>query len=59
MSTYTIITEQDNTGLAPLCWRWTACFGDVDVGADYGFGATEAEAVHDLLSTFVAPWEAA
>ena len=56
MSTYTITTEQDNTGLAPLCWRWTACFGD---GADYGFGATEAEAIHDLLSTFVAPWEAA
>lgn len=57
MSTYTITTSQDNTGVAPADHQWSACFGDADEGTSFGWGATEAAAVRDLLDNFVAPWE--
>lgn len=59
MSTYTITTTQDNTGVAPADCQWSACFGEADEGTNFGFGATEAEAVRDLLDNSTAPWEAA
>lgn len=58
MSTYSITTSQDNTGVAPPWARWVAHFGDADEGTNFGCGATEAEAIRDLLNNAVAPWEA-
>lgn len=59
MSIYTITTTRDLTGVAPAHCQWAACFGDADEGLSFGFGATEAEAVRDLLDNTVAPWGSA
>lgn len=56
MSTYTITTSQDNTGVAPRDSIWNACFGDFDLDVPYGAGHTEAAAIADLLANNDAPW---
>jgi hypothetical protein len=42
-----IKTWTDN--FAPAAFRWRACVGDYDLGAKIGSGATENEAIEDLL----------
>lgn len=61
MSTYTITTSQDNTGVAPADHQWCAWFGEVDFdeGTGIGWGHSEAAAVRNLLNNFEGPWEEA
>lgn len=57
MSTYTVSTERDNTGIAPGNHTWHAWFGDADQGNVYGHGYTEADAIADLFDNYDCPWE--
>jgi hypothetical protein len=38
------------TGIAPKDHQWLAWFGDYDENTAYGHGATEAEAMMDLIA---------
>ena len=42
----------------PTSEQWCACFGDQDVDTKYGTGATEDEAIRDLLDNHDCPWDA-
>ncbi len=45
--TYTITTWQEPH--APPSDRWAACFGEFDLGVAVGSGATEEEAITNLI----------
>jgi hypothetical protein len=59
MNKYSITTARDITGFAPTQFLWSAWFGDMDVDTAYGHGATEADAVEDLIDNNDCPWTAA
>lgn len=46
---YVIHTYEDRTGVAPADAQWMACFGEYDLGAVIGTGATEVDAISDLV----------
>jgi hypothetical protein len=56
VSVYTITTARDNTGIAPADCLWSACFGEFDEGVQIGTGATEADAIEDLIANHDVPW---
>jgi hypothetical protein len=45
-----IVLERYPNPTKPRGWDWMAYFGGEADGGEYGFGATELEAVNDLMS---------
>lgn len=42
----------------PTVEEWVACFGEPDMDTVYGSGATQDEAIRDLLDNHDCPWDA-
>ena len=51
--TYTITTWQ--RAYAPEQERWAACFNEIDLGVPTGSGATEEDAIVDLVKNHDLP----
>ena len=55
MRTLTIEIAEDMTGFAPKDSRYQAYWHDIDLDRPYGSGATEEDAIIDLISNVGLP----